>query len=291
MRSLPHRARPCVHVAPHRTLVRMAHGAGPSADGAVGQGRRCEGGRRALADQAAPAAAGQALGGRRRGDARSPAPAGPAGCTASCTTSTPTRTASWTSARRGSCSSRRCCRPRPPTSGSTSRRRRCSRRWPGPAELAAADRADVEAIIQPTGFFRAKTKSIQGLAAAVLDRYDGEVPGRLEDLVTLPGRRPQDGERGAGQRFRRPGHHRGHPLRPAVAADGLDHRGGPGQGRARGRRAVPEARLDDAVARPDLPRPADLSRPAAGLRRLPGRRAGARRTARARPTRCWPGPC
>jgi endonuclease-3 len=59
--------------------------------------------------------------------------------------------------------------------------------YPGPAELAAADRADVERIIQPTGFFRAKTKSIQGLAAAVLDRYDGVVPGRLVDLVTLPG--------------------------------------------------------------------------------------------------------
>ena len=59
--------------------------------------------------------------------------------------------------------------------------------YPGPVELAAADRADIERIIQPTGFFRAKTKSIQGLASAVLDRYDGEVPGRLADLVTLPG--------------------------------------------------------------------------------------------------------
>jgi endonuclease-3 len=59
--------------------------------------------------------------------------------------------------------------------------------YPGPAELAAADREEVERIIQPTGFFRAKTKSIQGLAAAVLDRYDGVVPGRLDDLVTLPG--------------------------------------------------------------------------------------------------------
>ena len=60
-------------------------------------------------------------------------------------------------------------------------------RFPGPAEIAAADRAEIEQLIQPTGFFRAKTKSIQGLASAVLDRYDGEVPGRLEDLVTLPG--------------------------------------------------------------------------------------------------------
>jgi endonuclease-3 len=60
-------------------------------------------------------------------------------------------------------------------------------RFPGPAELAAADPAEVEAIIAPTGFFRAKTASIIKLAAAVLDRYDGEVPARLDDLVTLPG--------------------------------------------------------------------------------------------------------
>lgn len=59
--------------------------------------------------------------------------------------------------------------------------------YPGAAELAAADRADVERIIQPTGFFRAKTASIQGLAAAVLDRFGGEVPARMDDLVTLPG--------------------------------------------------------------------------------------------------------
>jgi endonuclease III len=60
-------------------------------------------------------------------------------------------------------------------------------RYPGPKELAAADREDVEQIIAPTGFFRAKTQSLMKLAAAVLERYNGEVPGRLEDLVTLPG--------------------------------------------------------------------------------------------------------
>jgi endonuclease III len=60
-------------------------------------------------------------------------------------------------------------------------------RYPGPAELAAADPADVEAIIEPTGFFRAKTASIMKLAAAVLERFAGEVPPRLDDLVTLPG--------------------------------------------------------------------------------------------------------
>jgi endonuclease III len=60
-------------------------------------------------------------------------------------------------------------------------------KYPGPAELAAADRADVEAIIQSTGFFRAKTQSIMGLSQAIVERFGGEVPGRLTDLVTLPG--------------------------------------------------------------------------------------------------------
>ena len=60
-------------------------------------------------------------------------------------------------------------------------------KYPSPADLAAADRADVEAIIHSTGFFRAKTQSIIGLSQAIVERFGGEVPGRLKDLVTLPG--------------------------------------------------------------------------------------------------------
>jgi len=60
-------------------------------------------------------------------------------------------------------------------------------KYPSPADLAAADRADVEAIIQSTGFFRAKTQSIIGLSQAIVERFGGEVPGRMKDLVTLPG--------------------------------------------------------------------------------------------------------
>ena len=60
-------------------------------------------------------------------------------------------------------------------------------RYPGPAELAVADPEDVEQIIASTGFFRAKTASIMKLAAAVMEHFGGEVPGRLADLVTLPG--------------------------------------------------------------------------------------------------------
>ena len=60
-------------------------------------------------------------------------------------------------------------------------------KYPTPDDLAAADPADVETILKPTGFFRAKTKSVLGLSAAIRDRFDGVVPPRLEDLVTLPG--------------------------------------------------------------------------------------------------------
>ncbi|MEP6626182.1 MAG: endonuclease III [Acidimicrobiia bacterium] len=42
-------------------------------------------------------------------------------------------------------------------------------------------------MVHPTGFFRQKTKSLIGMATAVRDRFDGEVPSSLEDLVTLPG--------------------------------------------------------------------------------------------------------
>jgi endonuclease III len=55
------------------------------------------------------------------------------------------------------------------------------------ADYAAADRAEVEKIIQSTGFFRAKTTSLLGLGQALCERFGGEVPGRLRDLVTLPG--------------------------------------------------------------------------------------------------------
>ena len=61
------------------------------------------------------------------------------------------------------------------------------RRYPTPAALAAADRADVEALIGPVGFFRNKTTAILGLARRIVDDFDGVVPETLEGLVTLPG--------------------------------------------------------------------------------------------------------
>lgn len=59
--------------------------------------------------------------------------------------------------------------------------------YPDPESLAVADPERVEEIIRSTGFFRAKTKSVIGMAAAVVERFGGEVPTAMEDLVTLPG--------------------------------------------------------------------------------------------------------
>ena len=59
--------------------------------------------------------------------------------------------------------------------------------YPDATALAAAEREKVEQIVQPTGFFRAKTDALLKLSQALVERYDGQVPGRLEELVTLPG--------------------------------------------------------------------------------------------------------
>lgn len=61
------------------------------------------------------------------------------------------------------------------------------RRFRTAADYAGADRTELEELVRPTGFFRNKTTSLIGLGAALVERYDGEVPGRLVDLVTLPG--------------------------------------------------------------------------------------------------------
>ncbi|MFI2761254.1 endonuclease III [Streptomyces echinatus] len=60
-------------------------------------------------------------------------------------------------------------------------------RYPTPEDLAAADPEQVEEILRPCGFFRAKTRSVIGLSKALTEDFGGEVPGRLEDLVKLPG--------------------------------------------------------------------------------------------------------
>lgn len=60
-------------------------------------------------------------------------------------------------------------------------------RYPDARTMSEADPAELEAILQPTGFFRAKTKNVLALSHRLVDEFNGEVPGKLEDLVTLPG--------------------------------------------------------------------------------------------------------
>jgi endonuclease-3 len=60
-------------------------------------------------------------------------------------------------------------------------------RFPDPASLAAANPEEVEELVRSTGFFRAKTRSLIGMATTVVDRFGGVVPSALEDLVTIPG--------------------------------------------------------------------------------------------------------
>jgi endonuclease III len=60
-------------------------------------------------------------------------------------------------------------------------------RYPTPADLAAADPAELEDLIRPSGFFRSKARSLLGMAEALEQRFGGIVPEAMDDLVTLPG--------------------------------------------------------------------------------------------------------
>jgi endonuclease-3 len=60
-------------------------------------------------------------------------------------------------------------------------------RYPDAEALAGADLSELEEIVRSTGFYANKSRSLVGMAQALVERYDGEVPTRLEDLVTLPG--------------------------------------------------------------------------------------------------------
>ncbi len=60
-------------------------------------------------------------------------------------------------------------------------------RWPTAEALAEADPEELEEVVRSTGFYRSKAKSLIGMATALVERFGGQVPPRLEDLVTLPG--------------------------------------------------------------------------------------------------------
>ena len=141
--------------------------------------------------------------------------------------------------------------------------------YPTPAALAAANREDVEDLIQSTGFFRNKTSAIIGMAQAVCERFGGEVPSRLDDLVTLPGVGRKTANVILGNAYRRPGDHRGHALRRLARRFGWTTETDPVKVETDIAAIFPKS-ADDAVASADLACPALLPCPRAGLRRLPG---------------------
>ncbi|WP_338866769.1 endonuclease III [Myxococcus stipitatus] len=60
-------------------------------------------------------------------------------------------------------------------------------KYPGPRAFADADTAELEEDLKPTGFFKQKTKTVQAMSRALLEKFNGEVPRTIEELVTLPG--------------------------------------------------------------------------------------------------------
>jgi endonuclease-3 len=61
------------------------------------------------------------------------------------------------------------------------------RRFRTPADFASADRAELERLIKPTGFFRAKAQNLTNCGRELVERFGGDVPGTMDELVTLPG--------------------------------------------------------------------------------------------------------
>ena len=157
--------------------------------------------------------------------------------------------------------------------------------FPDAAAYAAADRTELEQLITPTGFFRAKTDSLIKLGAALVERFDGEVPATMEGLDSLPGVGRKTANVVLGNAFGVPGITVDTHFGRLVRRFGWTDADRPGQGRARGRRAVPAARTGPSSATTSSGTAAgaatSATRPAAPARSP----AGARRTARARPTR------
>jgi len=61
------------------------------------------------------------------------------------------------------------------------------RRYPGPAELAAANLPELEQLIRSTGFFKSKAKHLIACGKAMTERFNGQLPQTMEELITLPG--------------------------------------------------------------------------------------------------------
>ena len=134
-------------------------------------------------------------------------------------------------------------------------------RYPDAESLAAADPAEVEVLIHQTGFFRQKTKSIIGMAQALAERFDGEVPGRMADLVTLPGVGRKTANVVRSVALDLPGLPVDTHVLRLTKLLGITTARGPGQGRVRAEPDDPGRRAGRIQPPPDPPRPPGLHRP------------------------------
>ena len=144
-------------------------------------------------------------------------------------------------------------------------------RYPDAAAYAAADRAELEALITPTGFFRAKTDTLLKLGAALVERSTARCRARWPSWSPCPASAARPRTSCWATRSACPGITVDTHFGRLSRRFGWTDRDRPGEGRGRGRRAVPAQGLDPALPQRDLARPPPLPRPQPGLRRLPGR--------------------
>ncbi len=105
-------------------------------------------------------------------------------------------------------------------------------RFPDAAAMAGADPLEVEELIHSTGFFRAKAKSLIGMAQAVVERHDGEIPATMKELTALPGVGRKTANVILGHWFGVPGGRGRHACAARVAASGTHRARRPGAGGA-----------------------------------------------------------
>jgi endonuclease-3 len=61
------------------------------------------------------------------------------------------------------------------------------KKYPNPKKMAEAEIQDIQRLVKSTGFYRAKAKNIKSLSSKIITEFDGKVPNKLEELITLPG--------------------------------------------------------------------------------------------------------
>ena len=143
------------------------------------------------------------------------------------------------------------------------------RKYPTAAHYARAKLPELERDIQSTGFFRNKAKSIQNCCRALLERYDGEVPKDIDQLVELPGigRKTANVVLGTAYRHRGRGGRR-HARRPDQPPAGADQRKGPGEDRTGPDGTVCREGVDRLEPSDDPARPPLLHGPEPQVRRV-----------------------